>query len=880
MSHAQSPPTETHYTFAFVGTPLSDALERLIDETRLSLVYESALVGRRTTFCRAERVTAERLLKCVVQGTGLDYVRLSSGTYVLIEDPELEPRYASLTGQVVDVETGAPLSEASVVLAGEGVGAATNLDGRFAFPKLRPGPHRLVVTHVAYRAAADTVYIGPEKHGQVSMALTPRIVLSAPVVVSGLSARLPSDDLGVGRRSTEDLEAAEGLASTSLVQTLDAVVGVRLGDAFSDVHVQGGASNEQQFLLDGVPVFMPVPNGGFIGPFSPFAIGQVTVRKAGFGASHGSGLSSVIEVEHQLAPQDGPRLMAQVDPLSLNARWTGRAGSAERLEATWMVALRHGLWDQYAPGRLEDLFRRWAAPDRFLYTTLQAQGPPSSLPDEVSGGPLEVTFDDVHAAARLRIGGLRSLHASFYRGTGAFGIDSTILPAGTDSQDDEDVFEDAYHWYNRTARLRYEWVQSHRLFMNVGTWMTSYELVHPISLGGVEHQGAAQDEFNSIAEVGTRVSGDLALSDRHLLSAAVEAAHTRSDFALSLDPFGAAPAGPDDIRPIQWRVGAFLEDRISLGARTTLTLGTHLTMLPATGRIYGEPRLALQYDRNAGQRGSWAVRAAVGLYRQYRHSFDVATYNVTALVPRMRFWLPVGADQRPPEAYHATAAVLYRPVPRWQLTVEAYYKHQPHLLVLDYGDRLAADRSSEVLRGAEGHAYGASVSTSYEAPRLQVDAQYEYDVAQRRVANRFGGAFVPVPWDAPHRIYLALDVRPGRRWTATVRWQGIFGRSWGFRHAYYDFLEPDPATRSFPPFDLSDPTAHQLPAFSQWDVGLAYAREVLGLGVQARVGVINLLGRRNVNDWSLSPVEVTGTYARQARTATPLLPTVSLRLSW
>lgn len=881
-SYAQTPlPEEVRYTFALVGISLSDALERLIDETELSLVYESELIAGRTTFCRAERVTAEALLSCILQGTGLDYLRLSSGTYVLIGDPRAEPQYASLMGQVVDAETGSPLSEASVLLAGEGAGTATNPDGRFAFPMLRPGPHRLVVTHVAYHDASDTVYVGPEEHGRVSVPLKPRVVFSAPVVVSGFRTRLPSEELGAVRRTAKELTAAEGLGAQDIVQTLDAVVGVRLGDALSDVHVQGGASNEQQFLLDGVPIFMPVPNGGFIGPFSPFAVGQITVQKAGFGASHGSGLSGVIEVEHQLAPREGPGLTAQVDPLSLNARWNGKAGSAEHLEAVWMMALRHSLWEQYEPGRLEALFRRWATPDRFLYEALRLQEEPplpTGSPGEMPDGPLEVGFDDLHAAARLRIGGLRSLHFSFYRGTGAFGIDDAP-PTRPDAQGfDEDVFEDAYHWRNRTAQLRHEWVQSRRLFMNVGAWTTSYELVHPVNLGGGETQMASSVEFNGITEVGVRGSGDLAASAEHHLSGALEAVHTGSDFALSLDPFGTAPAGPDDVRPVRWRIAAFLEDCFSFGLRTTLTFGSRLTYLPAMQRVYGEPRLAIQYDREIGG-GSWAARGAVGLYRQYLHSFDVATYNVTSLLPRMRFWLPVGALQRPPEVYHATGAFLYRPAGRWQLTAEVYYKHQPHLLVLDYGDRSAAAMSGEVLRSAEGYAYGAAFSASYEGARFQADAQYEYDVARRRVPGRFGGAFVPVPWDAPHRLYLALDARPWPHWTATLRWQGIFGRSWGFRQAYYDVLEPDPATRSFPPFDLSDPAAHRLPAFSQWNAGLAYAREVLGVGVQGRVDFINLLGQRNISDWSLRPDEAAGTYTRQARRSTPFLPTFSLRLS-
>lgn len=892
VGYAQTPPThpvdaaegEVRYTLALVGVPLLDALERLVDASDLSLVYESVLVAGKTTFCRAERVPAEGLLACILEGTGLDFVRLSSGTYVLVRDPRAEPQVAPLIGQVVDAQTGAPLAGANVLLADAGTGTATNSDGRFSFPALLPGPHRLIVTHVAYHDAADSVYIRPERASHVAVSLRPRVVLSAPVVVSGFHARLPSDALGAASRTADELALTGPGGSPDLVQALDAVVGVRLGDALSDVHVQGGAADEQPFLLDGVPVYMPVPNGGFVGPFSPFAVGRVTVQKAGFGASHGSGLSGVIEVEHQLGSPDRRGLAVQVDPFSLNGRLNGQAGSAEALEARWMLALRQGLWDYHAPARLEALFRRWAQPDRFLYDALQRQdapGAPATLPDVVPDGPLEVGFRDVHAATRLRMGGLRSLYASFYDGTGAFGIDDApprepSLGVGAEDVFNEDLFEDAYHWHNRTLQLRYEWVQSRRLFLNAGAWTTGYELVHPVTLQADTSRGTASDEFNSLAEAGVRLSGDVALSANHHLAGAVEAVHTRSDFALSLDPFGAAPAGPDDIRPVPLRLAAFLEDRQTVGRLLTLTYGMRLTYLPALQRAFGEPRLAVQVDRETGSRGSVAVRAAVGRYRQYLHAFDVATYNVTSLLPRMRFWLPVGKGQRPPDVYHATAAVLYRPVPRWQLGAETYYKHQPHLLVLDYGSAPTAD--GDVLTKASGRAYGAALSASYTRPRLQLDGQYEYAVARRRTPGRFGGRLVPVPWDAPYRLHLALDLRPAPRWTATLRWQGVFGRSWGFRQAYYDFLEPHPATRQIAAFDLADPAAHRLPAFSQLDVGLAYTRTVRGLDLQGRLGALNLLGRDNVSDWSLRQDGTAETYGRDARLGTPFLPTFSVRL--
>ncbi|MFB3132047.1 MAG: carboxypeptidase-like regulatory domain-containing protein, partial [Rhodothermales bacterium] len=845
-----------------------------------------------TTFCRARQEPQEAILACILKATGLDYSRLSSGTYVLFVDPQTRPRYGRLAGQVVDVDTGEPLANANILLAGEETGTATNQAGRFAFASLKPGPHLLVVTHVAYHDWADSVWVAPEAHRSVALSMKARTVLTAPVVINGFSSRLPSEDLGVGRRTDSDFTPLR--VTGDVVQDIDALVGVRVGNALSDVHVQGGASGEHQFLLDGATVFVPVQNGGLIGPFSPFAVQQITVQKAGFGAAHGSHLSGVIEVEHRVASSRKQEVVIQVDPLSFNGRLSGKTVEQGRLQASWMFAGRAGLWDLYQPRRLEELFQTWSAPDLFLVDALLAPGESpegTTGSPAVSAGPIEVGVSDLHAAVRVQRDGLHSVHASFYRGRNIFGntLDNPLpsaASAGIDEVDEE------YAWTNTTGQIRYEGVLNSRAFASLGLWTSSYEFSYPLNqspfaaIEPARADSSTSEDFNDIAEIGVRAEWNYAATARHFLSGDVKAIHTSSEFALSLDPLGAIPPIDPRVRnPVRWRLSAFLEDRLALSHRATLTLGSRFTYLPALQRMVAEPRFAFRYDFSEDRRGTWAFRGAVGLYRQFINQFDVATYSTTALVPSVRFWLPVGNDGSPPKAYHLTGAVLYRPDARWQFSIESFYKHQPHLLVLDYCSQVAACKastasSSDVLTKADGYAYGAAFSANRTTPHTRLAAQYEYSLARRRIANRFDGAFVNVPWNTPHRFYVSLDVAPRAHWTATLRWQGIVGRAWGFRQAYYDYLEPNPNTRLFDPFDLSDPEAHRLPLFSQWDVGVAYSREIAGLGVQARLNFINVLGRDNVRDWSLYYDEARATHVRTVRHSTPFIPSLSLRVSW
>ena len=897
-AHAQTPRAtdneQARYTFVLTGMPLMEALNTLIDQTQISLIYESELVEGKTAFCRAHQQTQEAVLACILRGTRLDYARLSSGTYVLFADAKTHPRFGSLVGRVLDADTGAPLADANIMLEGEGTGVATNQAGRFALASLKPGPHLLIVTHVAYHGQADTVWVAPDTSNSTTLSLKPRTVLTAPIVINGFTSRLPSEDLGRGRRSAAEL--TEALGAGDVIQDIDAIIGVRVGDALSDVHVQGGASGEHEYLLDGATVFVPIQNGGFIGPFSPFAVQQITVQKAGFEAAHGSHLSGVIEVEHRVASSEPREVVIQVDPLSFNGRLSGKMAHAGPLQASWMVAARGGLWGLYQPRRLEEQFQTWSAPDLFLGDALLAteENLEAETPaPEVLAAPIEVGFGDVHAAVHLQRDGLHSIHASFYRGRNLFGSEvETTAPIGAATPPTADV-DDEYSWVNTTSQIRYESVLSSRAFASIGLWRSHYEYNHPVArspfapIDPDSTVAVATEDLNEIAEYGMRAGWNYAATAKHFLSGNVEVVYTGDhEFALSLDPRRGAPVVDPALRePIRWRVSAFVEDRFALSHRATLTLGSRLTYLPSQRSVYAEPRLALQYDLSAGPSGTWAFRGAVGLYRQFINQFDVATYSATALVPSVRFWLPLGNDGSPPKAYHVAGSILYMPDSRWQFNVESFYKHQPHLLVLDYCGQIDACRgptasSNNALTNADGYAYGLGFSAHRTTRTTRLTAQYEYALARRRVANRFGGAYVTAPWNTPHRFLVSLDVVPFPHLTATVRWQGIDGRAWGFRRAYYDFLEPDPNTQRFAPYDLSDPEAHRLPFYSQWDLGVAYSRAVAGLGVQARLNFINVLDRHNVRDWSLYYDEVRVVYARSVRRSTPFIPSLSLRVTW
>ena len=90
--------------------------------------------------------------------------------------------------------------------------------------------------------------------------------------------------------------------------------------------------------------------------------------------------------------------------------------------------------------------------------------------------------------------------------------------------------------------------------------------------------------------------------------------------------------------------------------------------------------------------------------------------------------------------------------------------------------------------------------------------------------------------------------RPDLNLSAGTR--SVWGRSWGYRRAYYDL--------SLAELPVRDPGADRLPALHELDLGGSYALRVGTLDLAVQLTVLNALDRRNVFDQWLDPVDASG----------------------
>lgn len=915
---------------AWRGVALEIALQDLIEVTGMDLAWDPLLVDGQKSFCVAQKEVAEDVLRCVLDGTGLDFIRRSSGLYVLEIAARGTPLFGNLRGIILDAETEQPVSNAHIYLAGADRGNIANAEGMFIFPRLLPGDYTMFVSHMGYRRYQREISVSPGSDASTEVTLESTVIsLTTPLIIDGISAMPSSTVLGAPRTSGDDAVADIGSGSSGLLQTLDAMPGVRVNDATADVHIQGGEAGEHQFRLDGAPVFLPLNVASFIGPFSPFALGSITIHKAGFPARIGSQISGVIDAEHDVrvpasdgSSAGGSSYTLQVDPLSTNARFASFNVGDAGVHTTTMAALRVGTWSLVAPPSLAGLLDDWNSVDTFLLSAFAERNTPfANLPPE---GEPAIQFLDVHQATRIRFSPLKTLNISGYLGRSSLGNDLSDTAIDPSDPAENPInrlssFTDLYSWQTAVAQARYDVVRGPHTLAHARVRGSFYNVDHQFESPDAEFSAAPEDDGNRVYELGAGVGIDYFSSGGHHVESGLELIVTGSRFRV---------AGTQQL-PLSHearggRLAAYVQDRIQLGSNGVLEAGSRWTWLNSRRTLYAEPRLSFRFDWQQTPLGGMSLYVAGGLYRQFVNQFDVSSRSPRTFVSSTRFWMGNDESVSPPSAAHYAAEWLVRPDKAWEFSLETFFKRQYHILAIDYSavpadvslDKVSTSgaapiQQSDFLQSSSGSTYGMGVRARRSVGAGHLSARFERTVSRREITNLFRGERMTVPWSEPFRLELTADIVPARGTVLLARWKSVWSRPWGYRKAYYDFLSAHlndvdaliedmrqngvsndairRVERQISHYDLTTPDAHILDPIHQLDLSASWSTRIRDLGFQFRADVVNVLGRENTAEWRFELDEDTyfggeenrtGVLQRSERLLLPRVVSVAVRVSW
>lgn len=214
--------------------------------------------------------------------------------FVFISVSILAQERGNLSGKIIDKANGESLPGVNVILKGTYYGAATDINGSFKIEGISVGNYTLEISFIGYKTIQFTgVEILPNKTKHFDIEMEESVLsLGQEVVVIGEKPLMDVEETQSKRTiSKEDIDV-------SIVENISDLVTQQSGVVNTDnsIHIRGGRSYENAFLLDGVSVQDPLAGTGFGLQLSASSIEEVEVITGGFNAEFGQATSGVVNV--------------------------------------------------------------------------------------------------------------------------------------------------------------------------------------------------------------------------------------------------------------------------------------------------------------------------------------------------------------------------------------------------------------------------------------------------------------------------------------------------------------------------------------------------------------------------------------------------------
>ena len=199
-----------------------------------------------------------------------------------------------IVGNVTDAKTGDGLPGANVVVKGTYYGGTSDFDGNVKIERVNPGTYTVEVSLLGYKTVQFTaVNVVAGKTATLTAKMEETVLsLDKEVVVVGEKPLFDIEETASRRNiSQEDIQAAA-------VENVQAIVSLQSGVVLTDneIHIRGGRTHENAYLIDGVSVQDPLAGTGFGLQLSPDAIQEVEVITGGYNAEYGQATSGIVNI--------------------------------------------------------------------------------------------------------------------------------------------------------------------------------------------------------------------------------------------------------------------------------------------------------------------------------------------------------------------------------------------------------------------------------------------------------------------------------------------------------------------------------------------------------------------------------------------------------
>jgi len=220
-------------------------------------------------------------------------------TLLISSNYSLAQQSGKFRGIVTDSLSGEVLAYANVFIKNLGIGTSTDSRGYFLISSLPVSEdYAAEISYIGYERQTVYFKISNKKITHIDIALNPldlelQTIEKLGERVSGGNVT----DIGIQKLSAKRIESLPKGVEPDIFRALQYLPGIQSSsDISAKFHVRGGASNQNQFLLDDISIYNPFHALGLFGSIDPEVINNVELHIGGFSAEHAGRLSSVVKM--------------------------------------------------------------------------------------------------------------------------------------------------------------------------------------------------------------------------------------------------------------------------------------------------------------------------------------------------------------------------------------------------------------------------------------------------------------------------------------------------------------------------------------------------------------------------------------------------------
>jgi len=234
------------------------------------------------------------------------------------QDINNQQRKFTLSGRVLDKNTGEPISNLAILLEGTGTGISTDIDGYYEI-KLKPGINMIRTKSLTNENITKRVVI--YNNGILNLNLAESLEQLGEVQISS-NADKNVDNANTGEEEI-DIENIKNiplvLGERDIMKVATTLPGISTtGEGSSGFNVRGGKEDQNLILLDDAVIYNPAHFFGIFSAINPFTAGEATIYKGNIPARFGGRLSSVFDIKTKDANTKEFEGEASIGPVTSN----------------------------------------------------------------------------------------------------------------------------------------------------------------------------------------------------------------------------------------------------------------------------------------------------------------------------------------------------------------------------------------------------------------------------------------------------------------------------------------------------------------------------------------------------------------------------------